>query len=91
MTKEEFTALPQRDKEAYFPVQPNLPPNSQENSGQMFGLLSDANDTYEQQLIALDTPGLPIGAKDGDFENFADADVYSDDAVIITEEGKQVS
>ena len=83
MTKEEFTALPQRDKESHFPIQPNLPPVQD----QMFILLSEANDTYEGQLIASDTPGLPLGAKDDDFENFVDVYAISDDAVVITEKG----
>ena len=85
LTKE-GSFLPQRDKEAHFPSQPQLPMSS---SKQMLVLISEANDTYAENLIAGDTPGLPLGSQEGDFEKVGTnpTTVAEDDAVILDAQG----
>lgn len=85
LTKE-GSLLPQRDKEAHFPSQPQLP-TAMSDSKQMFVLISEANDTYAQNLIARDTPGLPLGSEEGDFEKVAANPTTVDDAVILDAQG----
>ena len=52
---------------------------------------SEANETHEYSLILEDTPGLPLGAKESDFEKATaeDENVIEDgDAIVLDTEGK---
>jgi hypothetical protein len=81
-------SLPQREKEQHFPDLPELPLQRQ-----MFVLVSEANDTHEQGLIAGDIPGLPLGVEEADFgpvvsENEENS-LPDDDAVVLEADGEQ--
>lgn len=75
---------PQRSKEDHFPNQPELPQ-------QMFLLVSEANNTREQNIIDDDTPGLPLGSNIDDFEDIITSPslTVSDDAVVIDPKSKE--
>ena len=52
--------------------------------------ISDGNTTYEDSLIIEDTIGLPIGAKESDFEKVSvgEDEAIAGDAVILDAGGK---
>ena len=52
--------------------------------------ISDGNKTYEDSLIIEDTIGLPIGAKESDFEkvSVAEDEAVAGDAIILDAGGE---
>ena len=94
LTKEEFSALlPQRNKhkggaaENHFPSQPDIP----NFNNDVFFLVSNANDSYDAETIAKDVIGLPLGARESDFNKVTvyQDNQYDSDAVIIEASGKK--
>jgi hypothetical protein len=88
LTKEEFSALlPQRNKvkdvENHFPNQPELPDSIAEK--EIFYLISNANDSYDEEIMAKDSLALPLGAQESDFNpvTYSQNSQDDDDAVII--------
>ena len=88
LTKEEFSALlPQRNKvkdvENHFPNQPELPDSITDK--EIFYLISNANDSYDEEIMAKDALALPLGAQESDFNpvTYSQNNQGDDDAVII--------
>ena len=86
LTKEEFSALlPQRNKIKdvvdHFPNQPELPDSM--TSTDVFYLISNANDSYDEEIMANDVLGLPLGAQESDFSKVTDSPDDESDAVVI--------
>ena len=88
LTKEEFSALlPQRNKvkdvENHFPNQPELPDSITDK--EIFYLISNANDSYDEEIMAKDALALPLGAQESDFNpvTYNQNNQGDDDAVII--------
>ena len=50
-------------------------------------IVSGANDTHEQNLIYIDIPGLPLGAREDDFSDIPQ-DPVGDDAIVLEVKGK---
>ena len=50
-------------------------------------IVSEANDTHEQNLIHVDIPGLPLGATEDDYRDIPE-DPVDDDAVVLDATGK---
>ena len=97
---ERYPPLPNR--ESHFPKQPELPLQQQsfllgdnhlntilwENNITPFSpIVSEANDTHEQNLIHIDVPGLPLGTTEEDFRDIPE-DPVDDDAVVLDTTGR---